>query len=256
MIWNRAPNQVLDLLEKVQLNAARVVIGATAKCSTEGLYMETAWEMLQSRRTFHRLSLMFKIVNNSAPQYLRDVLPQRIEARTDYGLRNRGDLDPIRTRINLYTNSFFPSSVKLWNDLDRERKLLPSIEAFKANHRRRLPLKNPLYYYGGRLESAIHARMRICNSPLNDHLCNDLHVIDSALCPCGAGVAEDIKHFFFNCRLFDTQRAELVLNLLPYSISEREHMHLLNGIPHADHITNIHIFDAVHQYIRESKRFY
>jgi hypothetical protein len=199
---------------------------------------------------------MFKIVNNQSPQYLRDILPRRIEARTNYGLRNREDLDPIRTRLNLYANSFFPRTVKDWNDLDRERKNLPSIGAFKANHRRRLPIRNALYYFGGRLEASIHARLRIKNSPLKDDLCNELHVIDSPLCPCGTGEIENAKHFFFKCSLYDNQRAVLVQNLLPYTISEREFMHLLNGIPHADHLTNTHIFSAVHQYIRETKRFY
>ena len=240
----------------VQLNAARIVIGATARSHTAGLYIETGWEMLQSRRIFHRLSLMYKIVHNLAPQYLRDILPQRIQSRTNYSLRNREDLDPIRTRINLYANSFFPKTVKDWNELDRERKELPSIEVFKANHRRRLPIKNPIYYFGARLEAAIHARLRIKNSPLKDDLCNELHVTDSPLCPCGSGQVENAKHFFFRCSLFDNQRVDLVRKLLPHSISEREFTHLLYGIPQADHLTNIQIFGAVHQYIRDTKRFY
>jgi hypothetical protein len=256
IIWDGSPNDILSLLDQVQHNAARIVIGATAKCSTEGLYRETAWETLQGRRHLHRLSLMYNIVNRKAPQYLIEQLPNLIEARTTYSLRNRGDIDPIRSRINLYANSFFPKTVSLWNNLDREVKSLPSIGAFQANRCRRLPQRNPLYYFGGRLEAAIHARMRINNSPLKDDLCKWLHVIPSSLCPCGTGEVEDAKHFFYKCRLFDQEREILMANLLPYIIRERDFLQLLYGIPDADHLINIHIFGAVHQFIRSSKRFY
>ena len=212
--------------------------------------------MLQSRRQFHRLSLMYKIVNNKAPTYLIENIPQLIGDRTNYGLRNRSDLDPVSSRINLYTNSFIPKTVKDWNNLDRVSKASPSIEAFKANHRRKLDQKNPLYFYGGSLEASIHARLRINNSPLKADLCRGLHVIDSPLYPCGSGESEDAKHFFFKCSLYDNQWDDLVNNLLPYSIGERECSKLLFGITEADHCANIHIYSAVQQFIRDTKRFY
>jgi hypothetical protein len=158
--------------------------------------------------------------------------------------------------VNTYANSFFPSTIKLWNNLDRRLKSLPSIEAFKACHKRLLPKKNPLYFYGGRLEAAIHARMRIGNSLLKADLNKGLHVIDSPLCPCGEGVEEDAVHFFFDCQLFNACRQTLHTNLLPFIFNKDDHQSLLFGIPNQDHLVNIHIFEAVHQFIRDSKRFY
>jgi hypothetical protein len=142
----------------------------------------------------------------------------------------------------------------LWNDLPTPVKNLPSIEAFKAYHLRSLPQRNSLFYYGNRLESAIHARMRIENSPLKADLCNVLHVVQSPLCPWGCGVPENVKHFFFECPKYGNERQTLVNDLLPYD--EDDTSHLLFGIPDSDHLTNIHVFDAVHKYIRASKRFY
>ena len=98
--------------------------------------------------------------------------------------------------------------------------------------------------------------MRIGNSPLKAHLSNILHVIESPLCPCGTGEEENPKHFFFTCTLFDRQREQLNQNLLPFIITENEITHLLYGIPHADHSINLHVYGAVHQYIRDTKRFY
>jgi hypothetical protein len=256
IIWDKSPQEILNKLETVQLNAARIVVGATARCSTEGLYAETAWEPLYKRRESHRLTLMYQIVHGAAPQYLIDLLPDQVQGRTTYNLRNRGDIDEPLVGINLHGNSFFPSTVKLWNNLDRAKKSLPSVESFKASHKRSLPSKNPLYFFGGRLENAIHARMRIGNSPLKADLSDVLHVIQSPLCPCGGGVSETARHFFFECPLYDIHRATLRANLLPLLVSARNHDYLLFGIPNSDHVTNLKVFGAVHQYIRETKRFY
>jgi hypothetical protein len=238
----------------VQLNAARIVTGATAKCSSQGLYNETSWETLGSRREFHRLTLFYKIVNGNAPQYLIDLVPGTINNRTRYQLRNSQNLDIPITRLSAFTNSFFPSTARKWNELSIINRSLPSVESFKYAHSKTLAKPNPLFYYGGRLEAAIHARLRINNSPLNDHLCNHLHVIDSPLCPCGSGQKETPKHFFFECMLYVQQRRSLLTNLLPLVINNVDY--LLFGVPGSDHLDNIHIFKAVHHFIRDTKRFY
>jgi hypothetical protein len=204
IVW-QTQGLVLDPLEKVQLNAARIVTGATARCSSEGLYKETMWEPLNDRRDSHRLVQFYKIINNKAPQYLRNILPNQVGNRTNYMLRNRNEIDTQITRINCLTNSFFPAAVRLWNNLENEIKNLPSVGAFKSRRSRLLPKPNPLVYFGGRLEACIHARLMIRNSPLKEHLCNELHVIDSPLCDCGTGAVETTKHFFFECAVYEPQ---------------------------------------------------
>ena len=253
IVWH-SPGLNLLPLERVQLNAARIVTGATARCSSEGLYEETCWEPLSHRRDFHRLTLFYKVVNHKAPKYLVDLLPQQVNSRTNYQLRNRLQLDVPYTRLNILANSFFPAATRLWNDLSNEIKNLPSVEAFKRKYRASLPKSEPLFYFGGRLESSIHARLRIKNSPLKADLFYHLHVIDSPLCPCGSGADEDAKHYFFECALFDPQRRELRRQLMPFVINNFEY--LLYGVPNADHPDNIHVFTAVHGYIRTTKRFY
>jgi hypothetical protein len=197
---------------------------------------------------------MYKILNGKAPQYLIDLVPGLVQDRTGYMLRNRGNLDNPLARLNLLAHSFLPSTVSKWNNLDHAVKSLPSVEAFKAFFKRSLPVNNPLFYFGGRLESAIHARMRMRNSPLNADLSNILHVVESPLCSCSQGVVENAKHFFFACPKYRDLRLQLAQDLLPYKIKKVDH--LLRGLPNSDHITNIHIFSAVHKYIRDSKRFY
>ena len=96
--------------------------------------------------------------------------------------------------------------------------------------------------------------MRLRNSLLKSDLADELHVIQSPLCDCGSGEVEDAKHFFFRCTRYNAFRTVLVQDLLPLIIDEVDH--LLYGVPDTDHLTNILVFDAVHKYIRNSRRFY
>jgi hypothetical protein len=253
ILWD-SPMEVLDPLESIQRNAARIITGATAKARTEGLYRETNWVPLAKRRENHRLSLFYKISNGLAPQYLLDRQPQPVANRTAYALRNRHNLDTPITRINCLSYSFFPATTRLWNDLDLALKNKPSVQSFKMGLKKKDPKKNNLYYHGTRLENSIHARLRIENSPLNADLCNILHVIDSPICPCGQGLPEDAKHFFMICPLYDQIRHELKINLLPYVINNVDY--LLFGVPNEEYNENIKIFTAVQKFIRDSRRFY
>ena len=103
--------------------------------------------------------------------------------------------------------------------------------------------------------AAIHARMRISNSPLRADLCNTLHVIQNPLCECGSGQIEDAVHFFFKCTRYTTERAQMVADLLPHVIGEEQANWMLFGIPDQDHLTNIHVFAAVHKFMKNSGRF-
>jgi hypothetical protein len=143
---------VLDILEKVQLEAARLVTGATRRCPTDRLYKEVAWETLSSRRKFHRAAMMFKIDSGKAPSYLQDLFPNPIEARTRYNLRNRRDLQVPFARLETYSQSFFPAAVRAWNSLSSKIKEAPSDDAFKARYLKEhpRPKKNNLYYSGAR----------------------------------------------------------------------------------------------------------
>ena len=105
-------------LEQAQLNAARIVTGLPVFASTNSLYQETGWEPLSQRRTNKKLSLMYKIINNEAPGYLSNLLPNRVGEQTHHNLRNNQNFEIPYSRLCSYESSFFPSTLRLWNDLD------------------------------------------------------------------------------------------------------------------------------------------
>ena len=65
----------MEMLEKMQYQAALAVTGAWQGTSRVKLYDELGWESLSERRICRRVLLMHKIVDEKTPKYLHDCLP-------------------------------------------------------------------------------------------------------------------------------------------------------------------------------------
>jgi hypothetical protein len=242
-------------LDMLQAEAMRIVTGATARSNIRLLYEDLGWPTLQSRRRIHCLCLMYKIVNGNAPQYLKALIPVRYQPDGMHSLRSFAN-EEIRApfaRTESFTRSFLLYTIKLWNELDIETRHLPTLDSFK------LALKEPkdrmlsILYYGKRWPNIHHARIRIGCSKLNNHLCNNLHVLPSPQCNCG-WANEDPMHFLFMCPHYNAQRNILMNNIsnIPVAINLDN---MLYGDPDATDANNYKLFEAVHQYILDTKRF-
>ena len=86
---------------------------------------------LQKRRNKHKLVIFYKIPHGIAPTYLSDIVPPLIQDTTTYNLRNAGNIQNYRVHTNLFSNSFFPSTVRAWNDLPNDIKDALSVGSFK-----------------------------------------------------------------------------------------------------------------------------
>ena len=259
IIWDApdAHRHGLDILEKVQTEAARLVTGATARCSTENLYSESGWEKLALRRRLHRATMMFKIMTGLAPQTLADKIPSRVEARTRYQLRNRADLQTPVARLITYSQSFYPTAVRLWNNFTAAIKESPSVASFKHNFLKSYPRPpvNPMFYRGERRTSVIHSRMRIGCSKLNFDLCRGLHVIDSPACTCPSGEDETVEHYLLKCQKYRAER-----QIMLASLAQLEHQNpnvelLLHGDNAKPAVHNAGIVTIVHSFITSTGRF-
>ena len=115
MVWDNCTKYEEDELEKIQLEAARIVTGTKKLVSIDNLYSETGWETLKSRRKQHKLILFYKMVDNLTPIYLSSLLPPQVGNISRYNLRNQDKYQTINYKSQLYFNSFLPSSVRDWN---------------------------------------------------------------------------------------------------------------------------------------------
>jgi hypothetical protein len=129
-----------DRLEKLQLEAARIVTGLTVYSSRESSYQETGWGKLSSRRERKKLCLMYNMYHGHAPSYLCDLLPPLVRYSTNYPVRNRNDYTVPRCRLSLYQSSFIPFVINLWNSLDNDIRNTRTFDTFKINLRRKVVL--------------------------------------------------------------------------------------------------------------------
>ena len=83
-VWDICTLADSERLEKIQLEAARIVTGLKSYASIFSIYKETGWEQLSARREKRKLSLFYDIVSGQSPDYLQDLLP----IARNYNLRN------------------------------------------------------------------------------------------------------------------------------------------------------------------------
>jgi hypothetical protein len=259
VIWDvPADNRhTLKILDKVQKEAAKIVSGATSRCTTEELHTELGWEPLAKRRKLHRASMMQKIEHGVAPNYLQDLIPNRVQARTRYSLRNTENRDVPLARISSYSNSFFPSATRQWNELNRETKVSPTPHSFKRNYLKQhpRPKKNPLYSRGTRANQIIFAKLRLGCSSLNQDLHAKLHILGSPLCLCPMAVPETAKHYFFECPRYTNIRQTLRAGILTIDPQCYNLESILYGNQALDDKLNIRLLKVAHKFVQSSKRF-
>ena len=123
------------------------------------------------------------------------------------------------------------------------------------------PAPNFLFYFGERLPSIHHCRLRLQNSTLNKDLYSK-NCVPSPACPrCGHPV-EDVKHYFFHCPSYAAIRASLLTSAEQLlgdkwqsTSIKRKINWFLNGVPTVNNNVNIKLFKAVQTFISSSSRF-
>ncbi len=246
VVWSNCTLELKKQLESVQIEAARIVCGATKLCNIEKLYHELKWETLDNRRNNHKLLLLYKMKNNKTPSYLSDLIPQQTQDR--YILRNASDIPLIPCRTQLYKNSFLPSTIRDWNRLSEPIRNAPSIMSFKARLNKHKSKAPPLYNVGSRQGQILHCRLRLSCSSLNF----DLHrrsIIDTPNCTCGA--IETTKHFLLHCNKYQHLRQLYFGNLPCPPLVDN----LLYGSERLTFEENKYIFIQVQKYLLATKRF-
>ena len=60
VVWNNKTLFLINKLENVHIEAARIVTGGTRLVTINSLYKETGWETLQARRENHKKYIFIK----------------------------------------------------------------------------------------------------------------------------------------------------------------------------------------------------
>ena len=166
-----------------------------------------------------------------------------------------------------HTNSrylFFPQTISKWNALPTETRNSLTLHIFKSRLKNQLLEKAPPSYYnhGSKRANILHTRLRLGFSSLRSHLFKH-NLIDSPVCECKS-TDESIFHFFFDCNRHTAVRNTHLDNIIQicnksnkyYKVSKKKLLEAIcYGIPELGFHENCALFDIVHCFLTETKRF-
>ena len=205
VIYDQACNSSFhEKLESIQYNACLAIAGAIRGTSSEKLYQELGLESLKSRRWFRKLYHFYKILNEKSPSYLFNLILYLNRVRET---RHSNNIPAIHTRHNCLKNSFFPSTISEWNNLDCKIRNSGSLSIFKKNLLNFIrPCGNSIFNIRNPYGIKLLKRLRIWLSRLRDHKFRHYFQDNlNPLCDCGNDT-ETTTHFLLHCLSFDTPR--------------------------------------------------
>jgi hypothetical protein len=130
-VWDPYTATNIAELEAVQRRAARFVKGDYhTTSSTSQMIKSLGWQSLEQRRTNAKLVTMYRVVHNLIDNSTEKFLTPMTSSMYTRGTIRKYLLPNCRTDV--YRFSFFPSAVRLWNQLPVQFTEVNSVEAFKS----------------------------------------------------------------------------------------------------------------------------
>ena len=221
------------------------------------LLKECAIESLQSRRKTKKLVLMYKIVNALSPKYLQETLPR--QSNINYSFRYNRNIQNFLCKRDFFYKSFFPSSIRLWNNLNFNLRYIQSLNEFKSKLNRKTNENFNKAYLWHTANSAVqHSRMRMGLSALNSQR-KAYNFICEDLCPNCHEKKETVSHFFFECPFYAAFRQEMLQNvkiiIQDYSSFKTSGLVKLFLCGTGTFEIDINLFEKIQNYIFQTRRF-
>ena len=255
-LWDSCGVTNSDKLERLHLEAARIITGLPIFTSSDIIYKEIGWDKLEVRRKQRKLQMLHSIFYNRAPDYLTTLLPPRIQSTTIYPLRNGEDLIVPFCRLSLTKDSFFPSTIRSWNELPPATRNIESISKFKKevkNFSQKVIVPEQ-FLIGPRKLNIILTQLRCSASFLNSDL-HRVNIINSPSCRCGFAF-ETSYHYFFECSLYLDARNTLLNEIDWVSNYCNIDLDLLIGLQTDISVEQYSIvLNSVYDYIKRTERF-
>ena len=140
VVWFGRFNDDIRKLSILQKRCARLILSVSYLTSSEIMFPLLGWETILNRAMYFKALLMFKCLNNMAPQYLTDrfsYIRDKHNANTRQAATNLLALPPS---MNGYDTDYFKSSfsyngVQIWNELSTIIRCSPNVQSFKNRYK-------------------------------------------------------------------------------------------------------------------------
>ena len=191
VLYDNCPASTGRSIESIQRQAALICTGGYKHTDYKNLLSELNWETLCDRRKLHKLVIFYKIKNKIYPDYLSSYL--KTNQNSTYNLRHTNEQRPRFSRLNNSFKSFFPSTVRLWNNLPSTTRDSNSVNIFKALVRGTNKY-NPYHRLCSNKPGIWLTRLRLGLSALNSHRFK-YNFIESPKCPTCHAINETTQHY-------------------------------------------------------------
>ena len=259
IIYDQPQNESFcEKLESVQYKVTFAITGAIKGSSREKIYQELGFKSLKSRRWYKRLCCMYKIMNDKAPAYIKNLIPE-----CTLTVRTRGNrLPTFHCRTDCFRDSFFPSTLNDWFNLDVEIRNFESLAIFKTKLVSFIrPVSSNVYNIFGPVGLKLLTRLRLGFSHLNEHrFRHNFQDCINPLCSCSLDI-EDTSHFLLHCHHFVQHRIDLmnsvnsVFENFMFLPNKTKIDVLLFGDSRLEESKNKFILESTLSYIKRTERF-
>ena len=158
-------------LENIQYRAGKLVCGALHYTNKDKLNLELGWESIMDRGNLLSLNIFHKIHRHETRPLIRTCMPKLdIEHKVT---RSKGGYIPFKYLNDKFNSSFFPNSLKMWNNLPKDIQY-KDVSEFKICIKNEMkPRRYKHFASGPKTGNALLTRIRVGRSFLNQH---KLHV--------------------------------------------------------------------------------
>ena len=131
-VWGSCGASELDVLQELQNKAARIVANSPFDASAAPLLQRLGWPSVHKLINKETCSMVYRSLNSLAPQYLSDLFVRLSEVHPRELRISKTNLAIPMLRTGNGQKSFAYRGASLWNSLDLDTKMAPSINAFKS----------------------------------------------------------------------------------------------------------------------------
>ena len=201
--YNTLKKSELAQLDNLQYRAAKLVTGTFHFTNKHKLNIELGWKSIQQGGDNLSLSFFHKNHLQETRTLVRSCIPEP-DIDKKYPTRSKGGYIPFKKLKYKFSDSFFPYSTILWNNLPKNvqcKNISDFKEYLKATSK---PPRYKHFSRGNKISNSLLSKIRVGRSDLNLHKFT-IGLIDSPQCDC-LFREESSSHYFLDCFLYSPER--------------------------------------------------